>query len=195
MSGSTRGVVVSYDTARGFGFIRSRAFDEDVFVHASAISGGGPRTLRPGQRVRFQAEPDARGPRAVWVGSGDGGAGRFPLALTPAQMGGLVLGATIAGLALALWVLVGVPWIAAGLVAVNLVTMAVYALDKHRAIRGRRRVPEWALLVLAAVGGSPGAALAMALLRHKTRKPSFRAGFAAVVVAQVLLIGAWFAIG
>jgi uncharacterized membrane protein YsdA (DUF1294 family) len=47
------------------------------------------------------------------------------------------------------------------------------------------------LLGLALAGGSPGAALAMAALRHKTSKRPFLLTFVGVVVVQVALVIAW----
>ena len=41
------------------------------------------------------------------------------------------------------------------LAAVNAITFAVYGADKRRAKKGKRRVPEKTLFLLAAVGGSP----------------------------------------
>jgi len=80
------------------------------------------------------------------------------------------------------------------LAAINLLAYAVYWLDKRRAQRGGRRVPERELLLWAAAGGSLGAWLAMRRLRHKTRKLSFRAAFFGIVAAQVVglyLLGPW----
>ena len=59
------------------------------------------------------------------------------------------------------------------LIALNLVTFFVYALDKSLARRKKRRVPERVLLGLAAIGGSLGALMGMALCHHKTKKPKF----------------------
>ena len=71
------------------------------------------------------------------------------------------------------------------LLAINVLTFAVYGLDKWKARHGRWRVPEATLLGLAAVGGSVGAWLAMRLFRHKTQKKKFRYGVPALFVLQV----------
>jgi len=59
------------------------------------------------------------------------------------------------------------------LVVVNIFTFLLYASDKQRSQNGGNRVSEQALLVCSLLGGSPGAAAARQLLRHKTIKPSF----------------------
>lgn len=70
----------------------------------------------------------------------------------------------------------------------NLVTYTVYAADKRRARRNRRRVPEKTLLLLAAFGGSVGALIAMYTLRHKTLHKKFTLGVPAILVAQIALV-------
>jgi len=55
----------------------------------------------------------------------------------------------------------------------SLAAFAAFAADKAAAARGGRRVPERTLHALELLGGWPGALLAAALLRHKTRKPSY----------------------
>jgi uncharacterized membrane protein YsdA (DUF1294 family)/cold shock CspA family protein len=177
-AGGNRGVVVSYDAVRGFGFIRSGDFKADVFVHASAIDGGGG--LRVGQRVAFEAEDAERGPRATRVEPGRRG-------LTHALAAGLGTAIVVAGIVIFLR-LQGVSWAVAWLVAISPATAAVFAWDKHKALLYGRRVPEAVLLGLALVGGSPGAAVAMAGLRHKTRKTSFLVGFGVVVLIQAALV-------
>lgn len=46
-------------------------------------------------------------------------------------------------------------------VAVNVLTLCVYGIDKIKAMRGGRRISEATLLLLAVSGGSIGAMLAM----------------------------------
>jgi uncharacterized membrane protein YsdA (DUF1294 family) len=78
--------------------------------------------------------------------------------------------------------------VASWLIGVNAVAFALYGVDKRRAVVQGRRVPEAALLSLAAAGGSIGAYAGMGFFRHKTLKGGFRALFWLIVVAQVVLV-------
>ena len=96
-----------------------------------------------------------------------------------------------AGLTLLLWRL-GLTPVYAGLISINVVTLALFGYDKRQAVAGLARVPEAALHAAALLGGSPGAILAQGLFRHKTRKRSFRMALAAIVLLQVAMIyGYW----
>jgi len=64
MSGRTTGTVKWFNEAKGFGFIQQEEGD-DVFVHYSAIEGGGFRNLFEGQRVEFQVEQGSKGLSAM----------------------------------------------------------------------------------------------------------------------------------
>ena len=74
------------------------------------------------------------------------------------------------------------------LLLVNLVTFAVYGVDKWKARNYRRRVPEVTLFLLAAIGGSVGAMLAMWLFRHKTQHARFTWGVPGILAIQLLLL-------
>ena len=55
----------------------------------------------------------------------------------------------------------------------SLITFFFFARDKRAARLHRMRQPEARLHLLELLGGFPGAFLAIVLLRHKSKKPSF----------------------
>lgn len=57
------GTVKWFNASKGFGFIERESGD-DVFVHYSAISSDGYRTLEEGQRVEFTVAQGQKGPQA-----------------------------------------------------------------------------------------------------------------------------------
>ena len=59
------GSVKWFNNAKGYGFIVSEEFDEDLFIHYSAINVEGYKTLKAGQSVTFQVEPGKRGLHAI----------------------------------------------------------------------------------------------------------------------------------
>ena len=60
------GKVKWFNNAKGYGFI-GRNDDPDVFVHYSAISGDGYRTLAEGDSVEFEIVQGPKGPQAANV--------------------------------------------------------------------------------------------------------------------------------
>ncbi|ACL02208.1 cold-shock protein [Desulfatibacillum aliphaticivorans] len=60
------GTVKWFNDSKGYGFIE-REEGGDVFVHYSAISGSGFKTLAEGDRVSFDVEEGQKGPAAANV--------------------------------------------------------------------------------------------------------------------------------
>ncbi|MCX8999804.1 cold-shock protein [Rhizobiaceae bacterium BDR2-2] len=61
------GTVKFFNQDKGFGFITPDGGAKDVFVHISALQVAGLQTLKEGQKVSFDTEPDrmGKGPKAV----------------------------------------------------------------------------------------------------------------------------------
>ena len=66
MSDTVIGKVKWFSDQKGYGFIE-RQNGDDVFVHHSAIQGGGFKTLAEGEEVEFSVEEGAKGPTATNV--------------------------------------------------------------------------------------------------------------------------------
>jgi cold shock protein len=64
---ATKGIVKFFNQDKGFGFITPDGGAKDVFVHISALQAAGLQTLKDGQQVTFDTEPDrmGKGPKAV----------------------------------------------------------------------------------------------------------------------------------
>ena len=60
------GVVKLFNNEKGFGFISVEG-EGDVFVHFSAITGEGYKSLEEGQSVQFDVVEGAKGPQAANV--------------------------------------------------------------------------------------------------------------------------------
>lgn len=74
------------------------------------------------------------------------------------------------------------------ILAVSLLTWAMFGIDKWKAVHGKWRIRESTLLGLSLIGGAAGGLAAMYLFRHKTRKMRFRVGVPLMFFAQMVLL-------
>ena len=74
----------------------------------------------------------------------------------------------------------------------SFVSFCMYAIDKRRANKNKRRVPEATLLLIDLLFGWPGGFIGQRVWHHKTAKLSYQARYWAAVIVHV---GAWGAAG
>ena len=74
------------------------------------------------------------------------------------------------------------------LLAVNIATFFLYGIDKYKAKKGRWRISEATLLMIAVIGGSIGAWSGMRLWHHKTMHKKFKYGIPIIIILQVALV-------
>jgi len=58
------GTVKWFSDSKGYGFITPDDAGKDLFIHHSAISGEGFKTLTEGAKVEFEAAEGQKGPEA-----------------------------------------------------------------------------------------------------------------------------------
>jgi uncharacterized membrane protein YsdA (DUF1294 family)/cold shock CspA family protein len=213
-----QGQLVRWESARGFGFIRSPDIPADVFVHLRDFVDRG---IAPQVGMALQFEEihvGGKGPRAVAVQALGATLRRPAGAPRPTQAPGrrqasaererarrreaaptpssalpfLMLAAGYAAV-LGYGVSMGrIPAIAlGGLLLASLLTFFVYGFDKHAAETGRWRTQESTLHLLSLIGGWPGAWCAQRMFRHKVRKASFMTVYWATVLAHIAAVAAW----
>ena len=77
----------------------------------------------------------------------------------------------------------------AALLLVNIVAFAAYGIDKRKAQKGKWRIPESTLLLLAFFGGAPGALMGMRAFRHKTKHRQFKILVPLFLILQLAVAG------
>jgi uncharacterized membrane protein YsdA (DUF1294 family)/cold shock CspA family protein len=206
-----QGTVVKWDDARGFGFIRSAGTSGDIFFHVRDFRAAGDRAPRQGLAVTFEEiHVGGKGPRGMAVQPADERSphpnavqpsGRRPVrsnrsASSPGSGAFIALplmALYAVALAWGVWTQRLPWWALPSLFALNLLTFLAYWQDKRAASKGHWRISESTLHVLAIAGGWQGAWFAQQVLRHKSRKESFRVTYWATVVLHCAALGGWLA--
>ena len=86
------------------------------------------------------------------------------------------------------WLAIVYPFVLLGM---GLVTLITYWVDKRRSMRGRYRISEGYLHLMELAGGWIGGIFGRRLIRHKSRKLSFRFVSWIIVLIHLILVGLW----
>ncbi len=78
------------------------------------------------------------------------------------------------------------------LVIINFLGFIIMGIDKLKAKRGSRRVPENTLFMFTILGGGVGTILGIYIFRHKTKKKKFTVGMPIILIIEVLLFILYF---
>ena len=73
-------------------------------------------------------------------------------------------------------------------IIINLIGIAVMAIDKYKAEKDKWRVSEMTLFMITFLGGGVGTTFAMYKFRHKTQKWYFAYGFPIILILEVLIL-------
>jgi uncharacterized membrane protein YsdA (DUF1294 family)/cold shock CspA family protein len=185
------GKIINWDDARGVGFVSPSHGSDIVFLDVRAFTPGQPRPLGS-ENVTYELMfDDQRKSHAVdvrYASPNEWHASRIKISILVVDVGAALLFLTglLAATAKGMIPL----WLPMLYVFTSAVTMLTYRLDKLKAKRGDRRIPENTLHLLGLIGGWPGALLAQQVFRHKNRKVSFQIFFLMTVVINICcLIG------
>ena len=176
-----KGNIAAWNDEKGYGFIKPLDGGPQIFVHIKAF---GNRNRRPevGELVTYAITKDRQGrPRAEGATLPGAKLRKAPKRrrTAPATIVALVFFAVVGSSTLLANV---APLLLAAYAVMSVITYVAYAIDKSAAQSGRWRTSEGTLHLLALLGGWPGALVAQASLRHKSKKASFRVVFWATVL-------------
>ncbi len=71
---------------------------------------------------------------------------------------------------------------------INLYGFTIMGVDKWKAWKGRYRIPEKTIFIIASIGGSAGIFCGMRLFHHKTLHNKFKYGIPALLIANIICI-------
>ncbi len=179
----TKGKIVSWNDAKGFGFIAPNSGGRQVFVHIKAFSNRGRRP-ETDQLVTYVLSTDKRGRPCASNATLAGDRLPHQTKWNPHSLSTFVAPVFLVLIGTAAFASLIPPWVLALYLAASLCTFILYAVDKSAAQKGNWRTPENTLHLFALAGGWPGALLAQQTLRHKSRKQPFRILFWMTVIVN-----------
>ena len=184
-----KGRITSWNDEKGYGFITPFDGGNPIFIHISALAN---RSRRPvlNEVVTYTVSRDKQGrPCAADAAlAGDKLIKKAPQKSSKTAMLVAIVFLAVIGASTLTGHLSRI--MLAVYATLSLITFVAYAIDKSAARRGAWRTSEGTLLFLGIAGGWPGALMAQEMLRHKSKKTSFRAVFWITVLVNLIAL-AW----
>jgi len=187
MSGKqAKGKIVSWNQAKGFGFIMPNDGGHRIFVHITTFLNR-KELPKVNHLVSYSVATDKQGrPCASRVSR----VGAKSVKINKSSS--LIICAVTFLIIVGLSVLMGMltPLALPLYLGLSLLLFIIYAMDKSAARNGSWRTSENTLHLLAIAGGWPGAVIAQQILHHKSKKQPFRLVFWITIVINIgLFVG------
>jgi uncharacterized membrane protein YsdA (DUF1294 family)/cold shock CspA family protein len=204
--GLRRGQLVKWKDDRGFGFIQPLDGSPEVFLHISELKDA---TRRPsiGDTIYYHLGPDKNNKvqacNAFILGARNKPASssssksishagnKYPFPIWELLL--LSILPLVGSIHFAWKTTNPIPLILYPLM--SLLTFGLYADDKSRAQRGKRRTPEKTLHLFELAGGWVGGFIAQKILRHKSVKTSYQIEFWVIVTLHIAFWVDWLFLG
>jgi uncharacterized membrane protein YsdA (DUF1294 family)/cold shock CspA family protein len=182
------GKISSWNDEKGFGFITPNSGGKFVFIHINDFSKRHKRPIQ-GLSVMYSLSKDPKGrvcatnvyPERGHKEVKKAGKHKILSVIISSAFISIVIGLVLLN---KLPVIILVPYIVA-----SVLTFVLYAKDKSAAQKGKWRTAESTLHIFSLVGGWPGAVIAQSILRHKSKKLSFRAVYWITVIINCSILG------
>ena len=167
-----QGKIASWNDDKGYGFISPLSGGKQIFVHIKSFKNRSQRP-QPNQQVSYSVSKDKRGricaDNVTYSGKRSGS-----MKQTRSTISALIIGGVFLGMLGVAELIINRSFLLVSFCFVmSLVAYFLYAVDKTAAQKGRWRIAEAHLHLLALIGGWPGAMVAQQKLRHKTKKQEF----------------------
>lgn len=185
-----KGILTQWDDKKGFGFITEAKGGRSIFIHINDFVNHQKRPQLQ-STITFQRCFDQQG-RTKAINATHQGERLIP---AQSKAKGHKRKSTSTALMIpVLFVIVllglmqskAIHWQGVMLYAfMSIFTFIAYALDKKKAQVNQWRTPESTLQILALLGGWPGAMMAQKILRHKSKKITFRVTLILMVILNI----------
>lgn len=183
-----KGKLIKWNADKAFGFIQPNGGGDHIFIHKTALENR-TRIPKVNDVITFSIAKDNQGRYCAGEATFSGETLKKKQAKNVSKFS-IYLAVLFLGSISIAFFLNHIPKnLLFAYLGLSVGSFLAYKLDKSKAQRGAWRVQESTLHLFSLLGGWPGAAIAQQMLRHKSQKREFRAGFWFTVVINCSALG------